>query len=64
MPGAQYYVLEADDEPSFSFPMAFNQSPMEFGTSFLAGWGNEIPNIYYRVRAVSADNVRGRRRRR
>ena len=59
VPGAQYYVLEADDEPSFSFPMAFNQSPMEFGTSFLAGWGNEIPNIYYRVRAVSADNVRG-----
>jgi hypothetical protein len=59
VPGALYYVLEADDEPSFSFPMAFNQSPMEFGTSFLAGWGNEIPNIYYRVRAVSADNVRG-----
>src|SRR6185503_6547126 len=22
-------------------------------------WGNEIPNIYYRVRAVSADNVMG-----
>ena len=32
---------------------------MEFGTSFGAGWGNEIPNIYYRVRAVSVDNVRG-----
>src|SRR5207248_11313296 len=32
---------------------------MEFGTSFLAGWGNEIPNVYYRVRAVSYDNVRG-----
>jgi hypothetical protein len=32
---------------------------MEFGTVFGAGWGNEIPNVYYRVRAVSADNVRG-----
>jgi hypothetical protein len=57
--GAQYYVLEADDEPSFSYPLTLSVSPMEFGTSFLAGWGNEIPNIYYRVRAVSYDNVRG-----
>jgi len=57
--GAQYYVLEADDEPSFSYPFTLSTSPMEFGTSFGAGWGNEIPNIYYRVRAVSADNVRG-----
>ena len=32
---------------------------MQFGTTFHAGWGNSIPNIYYRVRAVSADNVRG-----
>src|SRR5712691_5936120 len=32
---------------------------MEFGTSFGAGWGNEIPHVYYRVRAVSVDNVRG-----
>jgi len=59
VPGAQYYVLEADDEPSFSYPLTLSTSPMEFGTSFEAGWGNEIPNIYYRVRAVSADNVRG-----
>jgi hypothetical protein len=57
--GAQYYVLEADDEPSFSYPFTLSTSPMEFGTSFGAGWGNEIPNIYYRVRAVSVDNVRG-----
>jgi hypothetical protein len=57
--GAQYYVLEADDEPSFSYPFTLSLSPMEFGTSFHAGWGNEIPNIYYRVRAVSVDNVRG-----
>src|SRR5438094_5668709 len=57
--GAQYYVLEADDEASFSYPLTLSTSPMEFGTSFLAGWGNEIPNVYYRVRAVSYDNVRG-----
>ena len=59
VPGAQYYVLEADDEPSFSYPQTLTLSPMEFGTGFEAGWGNEIPNIYYRVRAVSVDNVRG-----
>ncbi|PYR89590.1 MAG: hypothetical protein DMF84_24110 [Acidobacteria bacterium] len=57
--GAQYYVLEADDEPSFSYPFTLSTSPMEFGTAFGAGWGNEIPNIYYRVRAVSFDNIRG-----
>jgi len=57
--GAQYYVLEADDEPSFSYPLTLSLGPMEFGTSFEAGWGNEIPNIYYRVRPVSVDNVRG-----
>jgi hypothetical protein len=59
VPGAQYYVLEADDEPSFSYPFTLSTSPMEFGTVFGAGWGNEIPNVYYRVRAVSVDNVRG-----
>ena len=59
VPGAHYYLLEADDEPSFSFPHPLTTSPMVFGTKFGAGWGNEIPNIYYRVRAVSADNVIG-----
>src|SRR6267143_1516666 len=59
VPGTQYYVLEADDEPTFSYPLTLSLSPMEFGTSFDAGWGNEIPNIYYRVRPVSVDNVRG-----
>jgi len=59
VPGAQYYVLETDDEPSFSYPFTLSTSPMEFGTVFGAGWGNEIPNVYYRVRAVSVDNVRG-----
>jgi len=59
VPGAQYYVLEADDEPSFSYPFTLSTSPMEFANSVGAGWGNEIPAIYYRVRAVSVDNVRG-----
>ena len=56
---AQYYLLEADDEPSFSYPLTLNTDVMQFGTKFRAGWGNEIPNVYYRVRAVSADGVRG-----
>ena len=55
----RYYLLEADDEPSFSYPLTLNTDVMQFGTKFRAGWGNEIPNIYYRVRAVSADDVRG-----
>ena len=59
MPGAHYYLLEADDEPSFTFPHPLTTSPMVFGTKFGAGWGNVIPNIYYRVRAVSVDNVIG-----
>jgi hypothetical protein len=57
--GAHYYLLEADDEPSFSYPLTLTTTPMTFGTKFGAGWGNEIPNIYYRVRAVSVDNVIG-----
>lgn len=59
VPGAQYYLLEADDEPTFSYPLVFTVNPIVFGTKADAGWGNEIQNIYYRVRAVSADNVRG-----
>src|SRR5262245_44241693 len=57
--GALYYLLEVDDEPSFSYPLALTTDLMQFGTKFNAGWGNEIPNAYYRVRAVSVDNVRG-----
>jgi len=57
--GAQYYLLEGDDDPNFSAPQTLTVDPMQFGTSFHAGWGNTIPNIYYRVRAVSVDNVRG-----
>src|SRR5262245_7537271 len=59
VPGASYYLLEADDEPTFSYPLTLTTDSMQFGTRFHAGWGNEIPNIYYRVRAVSADDVRG-----
>ena len=59
VPGANYYLLEADDEPTFSYPLTLTTDAMQFGTRFHAGWGNEIPNIFYRVRAVSADNVRG-----
>src|SRR3954467_13193332 len=59
VPNAEYYLLEADDEPSFSAPQTLTVDAMQFGTKFRAGWGNEIPNVYYRVRAVSVDNVRG-----
>jgi hypothetical protein len=59
VPDAQYYLLEADDEPTFSYPLALTSDSMQFGTKFRAGWGNEIPNVYYRVRAVSAAGVHG-----
>jgi hypothetical protein len=59
IPGAQYYLLEGDDDPNFSAPQTLNVDPMQFGTTFNAGWGNSIPNVYYRVRAVSVDNIRG-----
>src|SRR3954454_22921289 len=59
LPDAQYYLLEADDEPTFSYPLALTTDLMQFGTKFRAGWGNEIPNIYYRVRGVSAAGVHG-----
>ena len=55
--GAQYYILEADDEPSFSFPLNLTLAPLNFGTQSGAIWGNAL-TIYYRVRAVSADGVR------
>lgn len=56
--GAQYYILEADDDPGFSYPLVFQQAPLVFGTQFGQLWGNAIPSTYYRVRAVSADGVR------
>ncbi|MEY2505644.1 MAG: hypothetical protein QOG27_1924, partial [Verrucomicrobiota bacterium] len=57
VPGAHYYILEADDEPSFSFPQNLTQSPITFGTQFGGLWGNPLA-VYYRVRAVSVDGVR------
>jgi hypothetical protein len=54
---AQYYVLEADDEPTFSYPINLMLSPIYFGTQSGALWGNPL-TIYYRVRAVSVDGVR------
>ena len=58
VPGAHHYVLEADDESSFSYPLTLTTEPLQFGTSFRAGWGNAL-SIFYRVVAVSADGVRG-----
>src|SRR5262245_18699297 len=58
VPGAHHYVLEADDEPSFSYPLTLTTDPLKFGTSFRAGWGNAL-SVFYRVVAVSAVGVRG-----
>ena len=63
VPDAHHYVLEADDEPSVSYPLTLTTDPLQFGTSFRAGWGDAL-NVFYRVVAVSADGVRGLRRRR
>ncbi len=57
VPGAQYYILEADDESTFSYPLTLSQSPITFGTQFGGLWGNAL-TAFYRVRAVSADGVR------
>src|SRR5215831_5028983 len=54
---AQSYILEADDEPTFSYPLNLTLSPINFGTQSGALWGNPL-TIYYRVRAVSVDGVR------
>src|SRR5262249_21711072 len=54
---AQAYILEADDEPTFSYPLTLTLAPIIFGTQSGALWGNPL-TIYYRVRAVSADGVR------
>jgi hypothetical protein len=54
---AQSYILEADDEPTFSYPLTLTLAPIWFGTQSGAIWGNAL-TIYYRVRAVSVDGVR------
>src|ERR1043166_5871672 len=58
VPDAQYYLLEADDEPTFSYPLTLTTNAVTFGTQAEPIWGNAL-TVYYRVRAVSADNVRG-----
>jgi len=58
VPGAHHYLLEADNEPTFSYPLTLTTDPLQFGTSFRAGWGNPL-SVFYRVVAVSADGVRG-----
>src|SRR2546430_5253969 len=57
VPDAHHYLLEADDEPTFSYPLTLTTNAMQFGTSFHAGWGNPL-NVFYRIVAVSADGVR------
>lgn len=57
--GAQYYLLEVDDDPAFSYPLSLTTNAMTFGTQAEGGFGNALANVYYRVRAVSGDNVRG-----
>src|SRR3954447_13350019 len=54
---AQSYILEADDEPTFSYPLTLQLEPISFGTQSGAIWGNSL-TIFYRVRAVSVDGVR------
>src|SRR5262245_32655894 len=54
---AQSYFLEADDEPTFSYPLTLTLAPINFGTQSGAIWGNAL-TIFYRVRAVSVDGVR------
>src|SRR2546428_7849514 len=57
VPDAHHYLLEADDQPNFSYPLTLTTDPMKFGTTFRAGWGNPL-NVVYRIVAVSADGVR------
>src|SRR5438093_2937460 len=57
VPGAHHYLLEADDEPTFSYPLTLTTNPLQFGTTFVAGSGNPL-NAFYRSVAVSADGVR------
>lgn len=58
VPNAESYILEADDEPTFSFPINLMLSPINFGTESGGLWGNPL-TVYYRVRAVSVDGVCG-----
>jgi hypothetical protein len=50
-------VLEADDEPTFSYPLTLTLSAITFGTQSGGHWVNAL-NVYYRIRAVSVDDIR------
>src|SRR4029453_12372489 len=56
--GAHFSPLEVEVEPSFSYPLALTTNALTFQTKAQAGWGNALANVYYRVRAVSAANMR------
>ncbi len=43
--GANYYIVEADDDPTFSYPLTLSTAPLTFGTKFAVNWGNSIPTI-------------------
>src|SRR5262245_28516001 len=59
--GAHHYLLEADEDAGFSAPINLSGGPQVIvGTRFHAGWGKETPGSFYRVRAVSAENLWGR----
>ena len=42
---AQYYLLEADNEPTFSYPLNLTLSPVYFGTQSGAIWGNSAHRL-------------------
>src|SRR4029434_6648241 len=56
--GAHDYLLEVDDEPTFSYPLTLTTNALTFGTNSQAGCAEPLANVFYTVRAVSADNVR------
>jgi len=57
VPGAAYYLLEMDNEPSFAQPWANATNDHILGTTTQL---STVPGtIYYRIRAVGADGMRG-----
>ena len=43
--GAHYYLLEVDDEPTFSYPLTLTTNALTFGTQAQAGWGNALERL-------------------
>lgn len=58
VPGADHYLYEYDDEPSFSYPLANTSSGRFDGTTITHTFGFEA-TFWARVRAVNAEGVRG-----